>query len=78
MIKRLYKRIRLYFINRHIYKIHNKTLDIKDRINWIREHMFDKDIIQVTKELEYLDTKLRIYNMELNSYKQDKERIEAK
>lgn len=49
MIKRLYKRIRLYFINRHIYKIHNKTLDIKDRINWIREHMFDKDIIQVRR-----------------------------
>ena len=71
----MYKKIKLYFINRHIRKIHDEILDIKDKMNWIREHKFDKDIIQVIRELEYLDNELRIYNMKLNAYKQDKENI---
>ena len=50
-------------------------LDIKDKMNWVREHKFDKDIIQVISELEYLDSKLRIYYIILNAYKRDKENI---
>ena len=44
-------------------------------MNWVREHKFDKDIIQVISELEYLDSKLRIYYIILNTYKRDKENI---
>lgn len=71
----MYKKIKLYFINYHIRKIRNAILDIKDKMNWVREHKFDKDIIQVISELEYLDSKLRIYYIILNAYKRDKENI---
>ena len=71
----MYKKIKLCFINYHIRKIRNAILDIKDKMNWVREHKFDKDIIQVISELEYLDSKLRIYYIILNAYKRDKENI---
>lgn len=71
----MYKKIKLCFINYHIRKIRNAILDIKDKMNWVREHKFDKDIIQVISELEYLDSKLRNYYIILNAYKRDKENI---
>ena len=70
----MYKKIKLYFINRRIREIYNEILDIKYEIKWIKEHTCDKDLIQAKKELEYLNAELKMYNMELNSYKQDKEK----
>lgn len=68
----MYKRIRSYFIKRHIKKLQKEMLCIENKIKWVTEHMFDKDFNEASNELEYLTTQLKIYNIELSEYKKSK------
>lgn len=77
MIKKLYKKIRLYFIDKNIKKLHNEIETKHQRIAWITMNVHDIDILHSTSELTYIRKALEYDNMMLNSYKQDKERIET-
>jgi len=77
MIKKLYKKIRLYFIDKNIKKLHNEIESKQQRIAWMRAHLHDVDIMNSITELNYIKQALEYDNMLLDSYKQDKERIEA-
>lgn len=77
MIKKLYKKIRLYFINKNIKKLHSEIETKHQKIAWIRTHLHDVDIMNSITELDYIRQALEYDNMMLDSYKQDKERIEA-
>ena len=77
MIKKLYKKIRLYFINKNIKKLHNEIESKHQRITWIRVHLYDIDIMNSIIELNYIRQTLEYNKMMFDSYKQDKERIEA-
>lgn len=76
MFKKLYKKIRLYFIDKNIKKIHNEIETKKQRIAWIKMHLHDVDILHSTSESTYIRQALEYDEMMLDSYKQDKERIE--
>lgn len=77
MIKKLYKKIRLYFIDKNIKKLHSEIETKHQRIAWMRNHLHDVDIMNSITELNYIRQALEYDNMMLDSYKQDKERIEA-
>ena len=77
MIKKLYKKIRLYFIDKNIKKLHSEIETKQQRIAWMRAHLHDVDIMNSITELNYKRQALEYDNMMLDSYKQDKERIEA-
>lgn len=77
MIKKLYKKIRLYFIDKNIKKLHSEIETKHQKIAWIRAHLHDVDIMNSITELDYIRQALEYDNMMLDSYKQDKERIEA-
>ena len=77
MIKRLYKRIRLYHINKTIKKIQAEIQIKLQRINWIKNHIHDVNIIYSTNELNNVILALKYDQMILDNYIQDKERIEA-
>lgn len=77
MIKKLYKKIRLYFIDKNIKKLHNEIESKHQRIAWIRAHLHDIDIMNSTSELTYIRQALEYDEMMLDSYRQDKERIET-
>ena len=75
MIKKLYKKIRLYFIDKNIKKLHSEIENKHQRIVWIRVHLHDIDIMNSTTELNYIRQALEYDKMMLDSYKQDKERL---
>lgn len=77
MIKRLYKRIRLYSINKNIKKLQTAIESNKYRIDWIKAHILDIDVLRSTTELNNIKQRLEFYEMMLDCYKQEKERIEA-
>ena len=77
MIKKLYKKIRLYFINKNIKKLHSEIETKHQRIAWIKMHLHDVDILHSTSELNYIIQEIEYDNELLNNYKQNKERIEA-
>ena len=77
MIKKVYKKIRLYFIDKNIKKLHSEIETKQQRIMWMRAHLHDVDIMNSITELNYIKQALEYDNMLLDSYKQDKERIEA-
>lgn len=77
MIKTLYKKIRLYFIDKNIKKLHNEIESKKQRIAWIKMHLHDVDILHSTTELTHIRQALELDEMMLDSYRQDKERIET-
>ena len=77
MIKKLYKKIRLYFINKNIKKLHSEIENKHQRIAWIRVHLHDIDIMNSTTELNYIRQALQYDNMMIDSYRQDNERIQA-
>ena len=77
MIKKLYKKIRLYFIDKNIKKLHSEIETKHQRIAWTRAHLHDVDIMNSTTELNYIRQALEYDNIMLDSYKQDKERIET-
>ena len=77
MIKKLYKKIRLYSINKNINRLILIIETKKQRIAWIRAHLHDIDISNSITEVEYINQALTYDEMLLDSYKRDKERIEA-
>lgn len=77
MIKKLYKKIRLYFIDKNIKKILSKIETKQQRIAWIRAHLHDINIMDSITELNYIRHMLEYNNVILDRYKQEKERIEA-
>lgn len=77
MIKKLYKKIRLYYINKGIKKLTNEIESKKQRIAWIKMHLHDVDILHSTSELKLIMEALEYDEMLLYSYKQDKERIDV-
>lgn len=77
MIKKLYKKIRLYFIDKNIKKLHSEIESKQQRIAWITMNVHDTDILYSTSELNYIRQVLKYDNMMLESYKQDKERIKT-
>ena len=52
MIKKLYKKIRLYFIDKNIKKLHNEIESKHQRIAWISVHLYDIDIMNSITELQ--------------------------
>lgn len=75
MIKKLYKKIRLYFIDKNIKKLHNEIESKHQRIAWISVHLYDIDIMNSITELNYIRQALEYDKMMLDSYRQDKERL---
>lgn len=69
MIKKLYKKIMLYIIDKNIKKLHNEIESKYQRIAWIKKHLHDIDIMNSTSELNYIRQALEYDNMLLDSYK---------
>lgn len=69
------KKIKLYFINRKINKLRDKIHKLQEQMNWIREHKFDIGVVEALENLNALNGHMRILNMELNSYEEDKKRL---
>lgn len=66
----------LYFIDKNIKKLHNEIESKHQRIAWIKNHLHDVDILHSTTELNNVRLALEYDYMMLDSYIQDKERIE--
>ena len=77
MIKKLYKKIMLYIIDKNIKKLHNEIESKHQRIEWIKMHLHDVDVLHSTSELKLIREALEYDEMLLESWRQDKERIEA-
>lgn len=77
MIKKLYKKIMLYIIDKNIKKLHSEIETKHQRIAWIKMHLHDIDIMNSTTELNYIREALEYDEMMLESWRQDKERIET-
>lgn len=75
MIEYIYKKIRLYFIDRKIKKIHKETTKLHNELMWVKDHIHDISTTESFVYVKSINTKLRLCNMELNSYKEDKERL---
>lgn len=71
------KRIKLYYINKKINKL-NKSIDnITDIINDLKRHIHDvSDINHMIHNIRYYERILACDKAMLNSYNQDKERLE--
>jgi hypothetical protein len=75
MIKKLYKKIRLYFINKKINKIKNRIRGIECNIKTLEDHIHDIPTLTFYESMDLLTTQLTIAKLELNSYNEDKKRI---
>lgn len=75
MIKKLYNKIRLYFINKNLNKLYDDIETKRQRIAWIKMHMHDVDVLHSTLELNHIEKIIEVDEMLINSYIQDRRRI---
>lgn len=71
----MFKKIKIYFINRKIKKTIKEIEKLQKQLKWVHAHIHDFEVIETISYIKAINKQLKTYKYVLHEYKQHKETI---